>query len=382
MTKTRLPFLDWMKCLGILLIVFGHVGGRFIDHLTPPIYPKQLGVAFFLFALGFSLARETRGSREVLFNRLFEMYLFGIACALVMSAYAYLQASRLAASNYLPFLLGSNVVFNHFPANPTTWFIGMYLHVLLVWALILRGVRIRPWMILLAGLAEIVIRATLMETRGLYVAYVLLPNWATVFLLGLFYGQRQEETPPAGLALRLGCAIGLGLLVSVWPEFLNGWLKKESFDGEFFPFKRFQVDPAVAELGVTSVAVTALYLFYTWLTFQLTRRLPDFALVRFVARNTLIIFIVHMPIYVDFGIRDRTIEWTSNPLARLGLRLLFCLVLPAVGSEIICRLVRPKALRDRLWRLYVGKQGTRDLEKVGADGEEKVGAYAPERVGL
>ena len=59
MTKPYLPFIDWMKGLGLLLIVSGHVSAT-ADHLLPPIYPKQLGVAFFLFVSGYSLARETQ----------------------------------------------------------------------------------------------------------------------------------------------------------------------------------------------------------------------------------------------------------------------------------------------------------------------------------
>ena len=38
------------------VIVYGHVSRAVA--VTAPIYPKQLGVAFFLFASGFTLARE------------------------------------------------------------------------------------------------------------------------------------------------------------------------------------------------------------------------------------------------------------------------------------------------------------------------------------
>ena len=53
--------------------------------LTPPIYLKQFGVAFFLFAAGFTLARERRGAGETVFNRLFQVYLFGVSLALLLT---------------------------------------------------------------------------------------------------------------------------------------------------------------------------------------------------------------------------------------------------------------------------------------------------------
>src|SRR5262249_6261203 len=162
-----------------------------------------------------------------------------------------------------------------------------------------------------------------------------------------YYGQRPEPRP-SSLWQPLSCVLGLSVLVTAWPWLLNRLLNKHAN-----PFTLFEVGPPVAALLATSAAVTALYFLYTWFTYHLARLLPDLAVVRFFARNTLIIFIVHMPIFYDFGIRDRTDQWTSYSLARLGLRLLFCLVLPAVASETIFRLVRPKVLRDWLWRLCV-----------------------------
>src|SRR5204863_1855775 len=118
----------WMKAIGISLIVIGHVAGSLLNQLTPPIYPKQLGVAFFLFAMGFGLARERRPRWQIVRNRLFEIYLFGLAAALLLTALAFWTKGDLNQNNYLPFLGGANVVFNGFPANPTTWYIGTYLH--------------------------------------------------------------------------------------------------------------------------------------------------------------------------------------------------------------------------------------------------------------
>src|SRR4051812_10234200 len=126
MTHPRLAFIDWMKSLGILLIVYGHVSAT-ADHLVPPIYPKQLGVAFFLFTTGYALAREVRPGRVVLFNLLFIFFLFGIPFPLLLTGINYLLLSNFTETNYLPFLLGFTVPFDNFPANPTTWYIGTYI---------------------------------------------------------------------------------------------------------------------------------------------------------------------------------------------------------------------------------------------------------------
>jgi peptidoglycan/LPS O-acetylase OafA/YrhL len=96
MRPAQLPFVDWLKCLGILLIVTGHVAARPFNHLAPPIYPKQLGVALFLFVLGFGLANETRARRAVLFNRLFDLYLYALPLALIISAFAHVVSGRVS----------------------------------------------------------------------------------------------------------------------------------------------------------------------------------------------------------------------------------------------------------------------------------------------
>lgn len=41
--REYLPFVDWMKALGN---VIGQAAARPINGLAPPIFPKQLGVAF------------------------------------------------------------------------------------------------------------------------------------------------------------------------------------------------------------------------------------------------------------------------------------------------------------------------------------------------
>jgi hypothetical protein len=340
MNTERLPFIDWMKCLGMALIVLGHVGAGWIIHLTPPFNPKQLGVAFFLFATGYSLARERRPSSVVLPRRLFEVYLYGMSFALIMSAIEYVRSSNTVESNYLPFLFGINVVLGDFPANPTTWYIGTYIHVLVIWALGLRSLRPRPWMLIPVALAEILIRGYLMERVGLFTAYMLVTNWATVFLLGLIYGHRAPDAPPRATDLVLSMSVVV-LLVVGWPRI--AWMLLGP--RQTFPFMRFTTGSALGDLGVTSAAVTVLYTAYTWAIYRITRRLPDWAPVRFFARNTLFIFIAHMPIY--FALQPRLASRIGKSPSIVVLFLL-CFVGLALVSEGIHRLWRPTALRDRV----------------------------------
>jgi hypothetical protein len=349
-----------MKCLGMLLIVWGHVAHETVEWLTPPVLSKQFGVAFFMFVLAFSLAREKRASKQVCFNRLFEIYLFGIACAMLMSGIASVRLGRPNGTNYLPFLLGVNVVFDYFPANSTTWFIGTYLHVLLAWALVLRHRRIGPWLLSLSAGLEILICMVLMEGRGLYTAYMVLPNWATVFLLGMYYGQQHEESAPVRRAGLVYYLAGLGTLLIVWPALINPLIEKRSF-----PFMRFGVGPDFVNLGLTSVTATFLYVAYTWLAYQITRRFSERAVVQFFARNTLIVFIAHMPVYhaVNYMLARRI----HSHGALVAVRLLACWLGLAVLSEGICRLIQPKRLRDKLWRLLTSASAAADHEQTTSD---------------
>src|SRR3954469_5089199 len=102
-----------MKALGMCLIVYGHVAHATTVALTPPIYLKQLGVALFLFSTGFTLERGQPGARDVLFKRLFAIWLYGLALAVMLTAGDLATGSRLELSNFLPFAGGANVFVNN-----------------------------------------------------------------------------------------------------------------------------------------------------------------------------------------------------------------------------------------------------------------------------
>jgi peptidoglycan/LPS O-acetylase OafA/YrhL len=354
----RTDFLDWMKAAGISVIVYGHVAHATTVPLTPPIYLKQLGVVCFLFATGFTLARESRPTSRVLFGRLFPIYLFGLATAAFLTMLGAVSGTGLALSNFYPFLGGMNVVFDNFPANPTTWYLGTYLHLLIVWALWLRGVRIRGWMIALALAIEIPVRTVLMATAGPYVAYMLLTNWSAVFLCGLWLGGKpltvpQHHVTPYALALA-----GAG---AAWAMTLQGMPLEPTF-----PFMTLAGWPLLWGALAVSAAVSLVYLAAARLIFETTRRLTAPAPVRFIARNSLIIFLAHMPVFLALSPWLTSLGWSY--WERVAVHLLICLPGLALLSEVMTAAVKPKQLGARLfdgvteWRRSRGKLPVPSLE--------------------
>ena len=327
-----------MKALGILLIVCGHVAGWTINFYTPPVYPKQLGVALFIFVAGFSLARERRDPVRAVFNRLFEVVLVGMLCALLLTAIGAIAHTGLQLSNYYPFAFGANVLFDNFPANPTTWYIGTYIHLVIVWALIVRRIRVTALVIVAWAMVEIGIRAWLANAAGGFIAYQALPNWMATFLLGTLVGQRAEsprrtESMVPSLAILIAVSAGWAVTIT-----------QLGFD-QSFPFRA----PAAAADGgwqvtlAVSAAITGLYVGSAWLVFDVTRCITAPSAVRFISRNTLIVFILHMPLFY-------LLEWQLagwSPAARSFVAFLLCFVLLAWVGEWFHRMVDLRALRER-----------------------------------
>jgi peptidoglycan/LPS O-acetylase OafA/YrhL len=305
-TSTRLPFIDFFKCFGMALIVYGHTAGWAPLATFPPIYLKQLGVALFLFVLGYSLAREARPTREVLFNRLFEVYVFGLSCAVLLTLYSLMADGRWGRSNYLPFALGVNVLMDDFPANPTTWYIGTYVHFLLIWALVLRPVRMRLNTLAMALGFEVVARALILQYAGNHTAYMTVPNWLTVFLLGYYLGQRRVETVRGPRWLWAGALVACG----------SAWLAigAQAPLVRAFPFMR-PVAPTIFATLALSCSISAVYLGSAWFAFAIFSRAKPVRFVEFIARNTILIFIAHMPlVYVMLQIlpdTPDTVVWRS-----------------------------------------------------------------------
>jgi hypothetical protein len=112
-----------------------------------------------------------------------------------------------------------------------------------------------------------------------------------------------------------------------------------------FPFMTFALS-APASAFATSIAVSTLYLLSTILTVRAVRSVPAPAVVRFVARNTLIVFIVHMPIY--YAIQPAVRAATTSYWLRVLLYLIVGYVAALIASEVIQALSNRLRLRERV----------------------------------
>ncbi len=337
-------FIDWMKAAGMFLIVFGHVVGspfNIFNEITQPVYTKQLGVAFFVFITGWGLANENRSGIRVVFNRLFAIYFYGVMFTLLLSSIFYFTKQDINESNYLPLIFGINVFFNFFPANPTTWYIGTYIHLILFWYFFMRGKEIQKKHLILAFIIENIIRYALIANGKNFIAYMLLPNWLSIFLLGMYFQKKQDisSTKPTVILL-----IFMWLCVLAVAFFAGN---EAGFD-KSFPFRHFTSNISGA-FALTSILISIVYLTNTLLIFQITRRLPAPRVVSFLARNTLIIFIAHMPVVYEFSpylYQLIDTNWIKKTI--LIILLYFGL---AVFSEILQRLINIKLLNEKVWLL-------------------------------
>jgi fucose 4-O-acetylase-like acetyltransferase len=342
-TRDYRPGLDWLKAIGMTLILLGHLAGAFVNHLTPPIYPKQLGVAFFIFAMGYSLSSERRSSREVVYNRLFEVFLWGLALAVVVTVASGVTTGHLELSNYLPFLVGSNVLLNNFPANPTTWYVGTYIHLLLLWSLT-RRIEITPLLLIAVLVFEIGCRVLLMGTAGLFVAYMALPNWLLVFMLGRRAGERQwvPAVQHRGVVAVLAIVVGVLYYYAVSPLFAI----------RSFPFMIGSAAAPWSALLATSCLVTTLYTGWTYWTGWFFAGIPTPSIVRFVARNTLLVFLAHMPVFYWIDPHLQAFGLSYN--ARSLIDLTICFPGLAALSEAMHHLVPVRRWREMSREILLG----------------------------
>ena len=332
----RCDALDWLKAIGITLVVYGHVAHATTVPWTPPIYVKQFGVAFFLFAAAMALAREQRGRLEAIVTRLVPVYAFGVATAVMMTVIGLAAGTGADLSNYLPFLAGANVFVNNFPANPTTWYLGTYIHALLLWAMVLSGRRLGVTAIVVALAIEVPLRAILMQWAGPYVAYMLISNWLSVFVAGLVIGA-QPPAPARGSAMRYLLPLGVGVVAAAM---LIGALSPVPE----FPFMTIG-SGASGVLGV-SIASSAWYLAVTLLVFRAAERVPLATAARFLARHSLIIMLLHMPIFFALNPVLAGLEWPYA--ARVAANLVIGLPVLAWVSALILSVVRPQAMAARI----------------------------------
>jgi hypothetical protein len=187
---------------------------------------------------------------------------------------------------------------------------------------------------------------------------MLLFNWTAVFLLGMWYGRAHSAASrtPGTLIATLTLLVGLAVL---WPLLANRIPANTDF-----PFRLLHVGGGWADFATTSATISFVYLAYTWCVFQVTRRLPDARLVAFFARNTLLVFLAHMPIYAWML---RQPFWPRNYATRIAIQFFICFVLLAIASEFVVRLINPKALRTRAYQFLNREPVVQIAERASVD---------------
>jgi hypothetical protein len=330
-----------MKAAGMLLIIFGHIIGdpeHIYNEMTQPTFTKQIGVALFVFITGWGLANNTRPPIKAVFNRIFPFYFYGISFALLLSLIFYFTKGDVNASNYMPFIFGINVIFDFFPANPTIWYIGTYLHILLFWLFIMQDREVILKHVAIAFIIENIVRCALMAWEKDFVAYMLLPNWLTVFLLGMHLHRKQQlQTSPAVIILMIAWAAVLAFQTHV--------MNLIGFDHSF-PFRNMNIDAPMI-LPIESILISCTYIIHTLFFFEIARRIPGFSLVSLIARGTLITVIIHMPIiYETHELFYSLFDSVDN--ARLA--FIFTVYFgTAIIAEVINRSVDIRYYGDRIW---------------------------------
>lgn len=341
---TRVDFVDWMKALAMLLIVFGHFFGDPYNQLTQPVYPKQLGVVAFVFIMGWGLGKANHARWHVAFKRIFPMFFWGGVVAIIISVVSLIAVNDLRLSNYMPFVFGLNVGFNFFPNNPTSWFIGTYLHLVLLWAAVFYRIKITFSILCASLLFEIGLRALLIHVNQVFVAYMLFPNWLTIFLLGIYFKDIKDSPRDSSV---FPYVIGWITFTGLWALLLN------SIEvGRRFPFQHINIASDLISTCIESIFVSILYMAHCYFFVTVFSRIKANNIVRFFSRNTIIVFIGHMPFYA-----------VAAPIASIfvasgwGKRLIIVLLMYGVLSlisEWLTKVVDIGKLQNRLWQKLSG----------------------------
>ena len=134
------------------------------------------------------------------------------------------------------------------------------------------------------------------------------------------------------------------LLVALWASPLNKLIGHGTF-----PFSELKTESSWAPI-LRSCIISIIYLVNTYVFFEVFRRLPKSAIVEFFARNSLITFIIHMPLVYAFHKNVYAYfdaEWSQ--------KLTFIIIIfvgTGIISEIIERTVKIEYFQTKAWDLY------------------------------
>jgi len=257
-------WIDILKFLSISIVVVGHCGLDLKDYFRPRSL-EALGVAPFFFLLGFNLKISRRPKLNMAVSRLYSLYLWGIIAGLLQSSLNFYLTGNFVESNFLPFMFGINSFFPNaaVPGNPVLWFVGAYTHFVLLFLLFRTFPVIGIKTILAAILVEILVR---LGSGTVYNSYTFFINWISIFLMGIYVAQKETA-----IVARIRNNRVIILLLAMVTILVMSIANK--------------IVPAVSE-GLRYICVTALL-------FSISCVLKPGKVTRFIASNTLIVFLFH-----------------------------------------------------------------------------------------
>lgn len=191
---------------------------------------------------------------------------------------------------------------------------------------------------------ECVTRAVLLAMNQDFIAYMILPNWLTVFLLGGYlWDKKDTQWQPKAIAIIVLWVLILAIWASPWNVFFNSGT---------LPFRGLTLADEASSVWFTpaySLLISIVYLVNTWALFELLRRLPKLQWVEFFARNSLITFIIHMPLIYGL-MRVVYAQFEHAWMGRLAL-IMIIFVGCALVSELLQRYINIKYIQEKSWQI-------------------------------
>jgi hypothetical protein len=133
-----------------------------------------------------------------------------------------------------------------------------------------------------------------------------------------------------------------------------------------FPFMSAPgVTPPWLSALLVSTLISAGYLAFTWSAYAITSQLRDHRAVRFIARNTVIIFIAHMPLYYVLEHLLRQSGPGRIYAIRVAIEFVIGYVALAFLSEWLRRLVNLTPARERI----IGFSAALHQRRLGRDAD-------------
>lgn len=271
----RLPVLDELKGVAILLVVLYHAGGVLVwnNYLH-----GDLGVDMFviLSGIGLALSASYRGAGPFLARRLWRiMPTYWIALTLYAWAGTYFLQHHYSATNLLLHYLGIHGWFGDSYAvsiSDPFWFITLILTLYVLFC-VLRGLLDRPAQLLLAGSfisVAVALGCFFWNQPGVFGFLALrIPG----FFLGLLIGQLLKT---GRLVLPIGLALATALFVFVYVPYTRGIV----------------FHPTVAGLAVMG--------FYAFVLRRVISSGPQRVL-KFLGDHSLEIFLLHQPLIREYN---------------------------------------------------------------------------------